>query len=148
MTKPTGYFKMWRGWAKNPALRNNNNYRYLWLYLIESCAFMDTTIDKFGCPVKVKRGDLVTSVAKISKDVNMTVQSVRTALKGFENHKMISVKTNKLSTNITLCNYEVFQDVEKKLTNLQQTINKQRKELKEIRIKKEKENWWEDGIKH
>tara|TARA_Y100000004_G_scaffold98933_1_gene110821 strand:- start:169 stop:615 length:447 start_codon:yes stop_codon:yes gene_type:complete len=147
MTKLTGYFKMWRGWAKNPALRNNNNYRYLWLYLIESCAFMDTTIDKHGFPVKIKKGDLITSVSRISRDVNMSVQSVRTALKSFENHKMISIKSNKLSTKITLCNYDLFQGVEKKLTNHQQTINKQKKEVKGIKIKKEKEKWWEDGYK-
>ena len=74
---------------------------------------MDTTIDKHGFPVKIKKGDLITSVSRISRDVNMSVQSVRTALKSFENHKMISIKSNKLSTKITLCNYDLFQGVEK-----------------------------------
>jgi len=148
MTKSTGYFKVWRGWAKNPALKNNNNFRYLWLYLIESCAFVDTTIDKFGQAVKVKRGDFVTSIRHIADDVNMSVQSVRTALKCFENHKMIRVKTNTLSTQITLCNYDAFQDAEKKVTHYQHTINKQKNKGKEIKIKKEEEKWWEDGHKY
>ena len=145
MTKPTGYFKMWRGWAKHPALRNNNNYRYLWLYLIEQCAFNDTVIDIFGSPVEVKRGQFFSSVRRIAKDVNMSVQSVRTALKCFENHKIIRAKTNTLSTQITLCNYDAFQDVEKKLTHYQHTINKQKNKGKEMIIKKERGKWWEDG---
>ena len=148
MTKPTGYFKMWRGWAKHPALKNDNDYRYLWLYLIESCAFVDTTIDRFGYPIKVKRGQFFTTIRRLSKETSLSVQAVRTALKAFQNHNLIVVKTNTTSTQITLCNYDLFQDDANKSTQHQHRSNTQKKELKGIRIKKEKENWWEDGIKH
>ena len=146
MTKPTGYFKMWRGWAKNPALKNNNDYRYLWLYLIESCAFVDTTVDRFGFPIEVKRGELIISLRRLASEVNITERSLRTALKTFENHEMIVLKTDTGTTQITLCNYDVFQDDLKKPTQERHRSDTQNKEVKEIK-KKEREKWWEDGYK-
>jgi hypothetical protein len=147
MTKPTGYFKMWRGWAKHPALRNDNNYRYLWLYLIEQCAFNDTVIDRYGFPVEVKRGQFFTSVRKISSDVGMGEKSVRTALRSFVNHDLIGLKTDTRWTQVTLCNYDVFQDDSKKRTQDGHKRGEQKKEGKEMKIKKEREKWWEDGYK-
>ena len=98
---------------------------------------MDTTIDKHGFPEK--KG-IYYKYKSLSRDVNMSVQSVRTALKSFENHKMISVKSNKLSTKITLCNYDLFRALKK----IQQTINKlstNKRKVKGIKIKKEKGRW-------
>ena len=138
---------MWRGWAKHPALRNDNNYRYLWLYLIEQCAFSDTVIDRFGFPVEVKRGQFFTSVRKICSDVGMSERSVRTALKCFVNHDLIVLKTDTRWTQVTLCNYDVFQDDQKKPTQERHKSDKQKKEGKEMKIKKEREKWWEDGYK-
>ena len=137
---------MWRGWAKHPALRNDNNYRYLWLYLIEQCAFNDTVIDRFGFPVEVKRGQFFTSLRKICSDVGMSERSVRTALKCFVNHDLIVIKTDTRWTQITLCNYDVFQDDLKKPTQERHRSDTQNKEVKEIK-KKEREKWWEDGYK-
>ena len=145
MTKPTGYFKMWRGWAKHPALRNNNDLRYLWLYLIEQCAFSDTIIDRYGYPVEVKRGQFFTSVRKISSDVNIGVKSVRLALKSFENHNLIVLKTDTRWTQVTLCNYDVFQDDLKKGAQQGHNKGKQKKEGKEMKIK-ERGEWWQNGI--
>jgi hypothetical protein len=145
MTKPTGYFKMWRGWAKHPALRNNNDLRYLWLYLIEQCAFSDTIIDRYGYPVEVKRGQFFTSVRKISSDVNIGVKSVRLALKSFENHNLIVLKTDTRWTQVTICNYDVFQDDLKKGAQQGHNKGKQKKEGKEMKIK-ERGEWWQNGI--
>ena len=118
---------MWRGWAKHPALRNDNNYRYLWLYLIEQCAFSDTVIDRFGFPVEVKRGQFFTSVRKICSDVGMSERSVRTALKCFVNHDLIVLKTDTRWTQVTLCNYDVFQDDQKKPTQERQTKERRKR---------------------
>ena len=146
MTKPTGYFKMWRGWSQHPALKNDNNYRYLWLYLIEQCAFTDTIVDRYGYPVEVKRGQFFTTLRRICSDVNMGERSVRTALKCFVNHDLIVIKTDTKWTQITLCNYDVFQDDQKKQTQSRHKTDKQKKEGKEMKIK-EREKWWEDGYK-
>ncbi len=136
---------MWRGWAKHPALRNNNDLRYLWLYLIEQCAFSDTIIDRYGYPVEVKRGQFFTSVRKISSDVNIGVKSVRLALKSFENHNLIVLKTDTRWTQVTICNYDVFQDDLKKGAQQGHNKGKQKKEGKEMKIK-ERGEWWQNGI--
>ena len=136
---------MWRGWAKHPALRNNNDYRYLWLYLIEKCAFVDTTLDRFGWPIKVKRGDLIMSYRKLASEVNMTERSIRTALKTFQNHEMIVLKTDTGTTQITLCNYDVFQDDINKPTQERHRSDTQKNKVKEIKIK-ERGEWWQNGI--
>ena len=135
-----GWFKIHRGWSKTPALRNND-YKVLWLYLIESVAFTNLTIDRFGFPVSIKRGQYITSLRRLALDVDMSVRSLRTALKAFQNHKMIELKTDTYSTLITICNYSIYQDIREKPTQLRHTSDIQNKEVKELKEDKRDGQW-------
>tara|TARA_R100001530_G_scaffold135466_1_gene112738 strand:- start:2510 stop:3205 length:696 start_codon:yes stop_codon:yes gene_type:complete len=135
-----GWFRMHRGWLKNPALKNND-YKVLWLYLIESVAFTDLTIDRFGCPVSINRGQYMTSLRRLSLDVNMSIRSLRTALKTFVNHGMIDLKTDTGTTLVTICNYSIYQDSFEKATQERHRSDTQKKEGKEIKENKSDKLW-------
>ena len=66
-------------------------------------------------------------------------------LTGMVNHDLIVIKTDTKWTQITLCNYDVFQDDQKKQTQSRHKTDKQKKEGKEMKIK-ERGEWWQNGI--
>lgn len=72
----------------------------------------------------VKRGQLVTSLQRLSKITGISVQSIRTGLTRLhETGEVTSKSTNKYRI-ITICNYERYQDI-KVITNKQATSNQQ-----------------------
>lgn len=104
----------------------------LFMYLLLSA----NHTDKKWCGVRVKRGQLVTSVAKIASDTGLSVQAVRTGIKRLKLTNEITSKSTNAYTIITICNYGKYQDdvpesnkqnnkpSNKRLTNEQQTANK------------------------
>ena len=81
----------------------------------------------------VKRGQVVTSVATICRDLSLSTQKVRTCLMRLCDSEVISVKSTNKYSIITICNYATYQSFElidqqtnnKQITNEQQTNNKQ-----------------------
>jgi hypothetical protein len=79
--------------------------------------------------IDVKKGEFITSIEKLSKDLNgATSQKVRTFLKLLEKDKMIIKKSTSKLTKIYICNYDSYQTNQqannKQITNQQQTNNK------------------------
>ena len=90
----------------------------------------------------IKRGELITSLDKLSSETNLSMQQLRTAINKLISSKEITRKATNQFTHITLCNYSIYQDKNdvdnKPATNEQQTNNKPittTKEDKKIRNK-------------
>lgn len=94
--------------------------------------------------IDVKRGQFITSLGKISSDTNISLQTIRTLLKKFENTNEIIVKSTNKNSMITICKYECYQleneDANKQLTNKQQTTNNQLTTNKNDKNKKNEKN--------
>lgn len=89
----------------------------------------------------VRRGELVTSLEKLSKDVGISVQQARTCLQRLIDSGFITNKSTNKYRIITICNYDSYQDFEnannrldnKQATSNQQTNNKQATTTKELK---------------
>lgn len=86
--------------------------------------------DKKWRGILIKRGLLVTSVATISEETQLSTQQVRTSLNRLKSTNEITSKTTNRFTLVTVCKYESYQlyeEVEQqtKQQALQQTNNKQ-----------------------
>ncbi len=82
---------------------------------------------KIGCVngTKIKRGQFVTSLAKLSEETGLTIQQTRTALKHLEaTGEITNVSTQKCRI-ITVNNYNTYQEVTKPMATQKQTGNKQ-----------------------
>lgn len=136
-----GWVKIHRSMLKWEWWDDHNTAR-LWLYLLLTAAHEDV---RFRGKV-IKRGQLVTTLVKISEDTGISVQSVRTSLtRLISTNEITSISTNKYRL-ITICKYEDYQVLEEEtnkqinnptnnqLTNNQQTTNKH----KEQELKNEK----------
>lgn len=117
----------------------------LFIYLLVKANYAD----KEWHDVVIRRGQMVTSVAKISADTGLSTQVVRTCINRLKSTNTITIKTTNKYTIVTINRYDDYQSYDacdivadnkennKQLTNDQQTTNKQLTTTKEY---KEREN--------
>lgn len=74
--------------------------------------------------VTVKRGQLVTSLPKLSTDVGLSIQQTRTALDHLKSTGEITDASTTQNRIITIVNYDRYQSSTDKSTEDQQTINR------------------------
>lgn len=75
--------------------------------------------------ITVKRGQWVTSVSKISEQLNISTRSIRTALNHLKSTNEVTIKTTPKYSIITVKNYNQYQKVTKYSTINRQTDDKQ-----------------------
>jgi len=110
-------------WYQNPVVSR------LYVHLILKVNYKD----KKWQGIIIKRGQLVTSNEKLSLDLNLTIQQIRTALDKLANGKYIIKKATNKYTLITVSRFDYYQSVKynnnnqdvTQLTFNQQSINKQ-----------------------
>ena len=134
-----GYIKLHRSilnweWYKDANTKN------IFIHLLinacyDNCRFMGNS---------VSRGEYITSLARISNDLNIPVRQVRTSLNRLKKTGEIDTQTTNKYTKITMCNYDSYQIDEsssfKKSTNKRQTSDKQATDISKNIIKKENKN--------
>lgn len=132
-----GYIKLHRkftkwGWYEDP------NTKAVFIHLLLTASWEECEFRGY----KIKPGQVVTGLFRLSKDLKMSVRSVRTALEHLKSTNEITIKsTNKFSI-ITIENWGKYQLVEfettskttSKTTNDRQTTDniKESKEYKEV----------------
>lgn len=81
----------------------------VWLYLLTEAQFKDSMWPCNGHLVKIKRGQLVSSIRKLAAIFNMSSDKLYRLLKRMENDGMIERKANTHYTIITIVKYEDYQ---------------------------------------
>ena len=116
-----GYIKLHRnirewGWYDDP------NTLALWIHLLVEANWKDG--EWHG--ETVRRGQMITSVAKLAASTNLSIKQVRICLERLENGGEIVKEGANKWTKITVCKYEVYQceDESEGQTNGEQTANK------------------------
>lgn len=123
----------------------------LFIYLLVKANYTD----KEWHDMVVRRGQLVTSVAKISADTGLSTQVVRTCINRLKSTNIITIKTTNKYTVVTINRYNDYQSYDacdlgavnnqnnkqnnKQITNEQQSNNNQLTTTKEIK-EREKDN--------
>ena len=126
-------FKDWEWYNKSEMV-------HLFIHCLIKSNFKDASFQGIEC----KKGSFITSLKHLSDETNISVQTIRTCLKKLQLTKEIDVKSTNKLTQITICNYDSYQQEEvlnnKQLTNNQQTTNKQLTTIEEYKeYKEEKE---------
>ena len=73
----------------------------------------------------IKKGSFITSLKSLNSETNISNQRIRTILKRLESTKEISIKSTNKYSIITVIKYNEYQVEELKITNNEQTNNKQ-----------------------
>ena len=88
--------------------------------------------------ITLKRGSLATSYGRIADALGMSVQNVRTAITHLKETKELTVTQHSKFLEISINNYDRYQQANRELTGNQQATNRQlttTKELKKLRKK-------------
>lgn len=135
-----GFIRLWRKTADSQSASRGANHIAMMAWLLMQANWSE----KFVNGIRIDRGQLLTSVAKLSAELRISVQSVRTVLHNLTTDGFLTIKsTNKYSV-ITICNFNTYQVDENtdQQTN-QQTSNKQatNKQQQQYNNKNNKNNY-------
>ena len=134
-----GYIKLHRRildweWYKD------SNTKNIFIHLLlnacyDDCRFMGQSVSK---------GEYITSLSRISRDLNIPVRQVRTSIKRLVQTGEIDTQTTNKYTKVTICNYESYQVEERKTrakkTSKRQTNDTPKTSINKNIIKKENKN--------
>lgn len=115
-----GFVPLWRSifdweWYKEPKIFKTYIH----------CFLKANYTDKQWQGKIIKRGQFVTSIKHLSEETGLSEQNVRTAIKNLTKTGELTIKTTNRNTIITVNNYDTYNDLNKQITDKQQTNNNQ-----------------------
>lgn len=143
-----GYIKIWRK-VKDSGLFQLPNALTLFLYMLTEAAYKPI---RFGT-VDIDRGELCTGRHKLSNELGMSEQAIRTALDHLHKLEMITSKSTNKYTVYAIVNYGQYQDCEfqnnqqdnQQTTSEQPAINQQTTTNKERKKERKKDILFENS---
>ena len=135
-----GWVKVYRDITSHWVWQNPEYYR-AWMYLLISANHKEKTWLHNGNLVKIKRGELVTSLDTLGSTFNWSRSKVRHFLKLLKKDTMIRTHSNTNYTHLSICNYDTYQDKGHSEDTTQGTAKAQpRQQLKNVKNEKNVKN--------
>lgn len=127
-----GYIKLYKK-LDNWQWYRDSNTLHVFLDLLLEANYEDSEIGL----IQVKRGQVLTSLNRLSERTGLSFRQIRTSLSKLEKTGEIDKQTTNRYTIISIKNYSQYQDIDKQATNKRQTNDniKEYKEIKNINIK-------------
>ena len=121
----SGWISLHRKILENPILNRSRVYSNFeaWIWLLLKANHKDNKFMLGSELIKVKKGSMITSQKKLCRQFRWGSTKLRNFLKVLQKDKMLLLETNTQSTQITICNYESYQDSQ--ISNKTQTKPKQ-----------------------
>lgn len=105
--KISGYIKIFRS-VKNHWLWQDEKKMFWWLDILLSANYSDQKVLIKGALVECKRGQSIKSLENWAKDWKTTKKTVRSFLELLKKDEMILIENVKITTRITICNYDSY----------------------------------------
>lgn len=121
--KATGYIKIFRS-LKTHWLWNDGMKLKWWIDILLSANYTDQKILLKGTLIECKRGQSVKSLETWAKDWRTTKKTVSTFFKLLQKDGMILTENVKITTRITICNYDSYNNSVNEAYHAQETESK------------------------
>ena len=125
-------------WSKKPFSQGQ-----AWIDMIMMAGYEDKTIEFDGRPMRIRRGEFITSMRKLSERWGWSTKKVSRFLNDLERDHMVSQKRDSKRTAVFIVNYSVYQQQGNTKRNTKETLRKHKgntEENNEVREKETKEN--------
>lgn len=119
-----GYVLVWRKIQDSGLMQMPNTFT-VFMHILFSATHKDIKVGTTTGVIELKRGQYISGLNRLSKDLKQSVQQIRTSLARLEQLEIISIKSTSKYSVYTIENYDIYQDVNTPATNKQQTNNKQ-----------------------
>ena len=123
-----GYIKLHRKLTKWEWYHNANTFR-VFIHLLLTANYEPRRFE--GKVIDI--GQRATSISKLSKELKLSVQSIRTALNHLKSTGELTIATTSKYTIITINNYVSYQQLTNTLTNDQQQWKKDKESKRKIK---------------
>jgi len=137
-----GYIKVWRKIADADWLKNHKLCAF-WLWCLIKASHKEYDLIVGSQQVHLLPGEFVFGLKSASKELKMSIQSIRTLLNFLKTSSNLTLKTTNKFSIISIVNWNTYQiqeneintQINKQLTNKQQTTNNKQecKELKNVK---------------
>ena len=117
-----GWIKLHRKTLENPIITKDSDYLSVWIYLLLNATHQEHDTLFKGKRITLQKGQLITGIISISKNLKINKDKVQRILKSFENDKQITQQTSNRNRLVTILNWDRYQEVDKQ--NDKQVINK------------------------
>ena len=121
---PQGWVCVHRQILDNPIFKNDKLFR-VFMYCLLKASHSNNDQLVGDAVVRVKKGELVSGRKAISRDTNLTEMNVRTALEKLKKLKILTIKSTKKYSIISIVNWSCYQQANQQPTNSQPTANQQ-----------------------
>ena len=132
------FIKLYEQITKWGWYQNGNTFR-LFIHLLLKANYEDSVFE--GIPVK--RGQVVTSVNRLSKELKLSVREIRTALTHLISTNEVTTLSFNRFTVITVVKYNDFQQATRLPTNDRQTTDNNRRKKRKRRKRRTKREYRE-----
>ena len=145
-----GWISLHRKIWESPLLTRGRIYSRFeaFIYMLFRANYKDSKVVIGNQVLVAKKGSFITSQKKLQKEFRWSSSKLRNNLKMWKEDGMIEVETDSIKTQITICKYREFQDLEnaKEMQTEQEpnksrikkktenTINKDNKEIRETKF--------------
>lgn len=111
-----GYIRLWRK-VMDSYFYTEPDYAHLWIHLLLKANHKNKFMTFRGKPFLIKRGQFVTSRAKLVKETGLNRSKIERILKSFESEQQIEQQNFFVFRLITVVNYNKFQKVSTKVSS-------------------------------
>jgi len=116
----TGFIKLFRSFEKWEWYKDQNT-KDVFIHLLIKANYKDTKYRG----IVIKRGQIMTGLHLLSKELMLTVRKIRTALKHLKTTNEVTIKTSTQGSIIQLVNYDSYQSATIEATNERQSSDNQ-----------------------
>ena len=128
----TGWISLYRSIKEHWVWKDANNLK-IWIDFLMRANHRQNKIIIDSELIDIFRGTFITSLKKLAKEYGVSISKIRHLLNLLEKDSMIILNTTHKYTQITICNYETYQDA-------QQTERKQKENRKKTERKQKETN--------
>ena len=116
-----GWIKLHRCLLHNPLVMKDADYLAVWCYLLLKATHSDYSVMFGGKKIILRPGQYITGRKKLSSELHINESKIRRILNDYENDQQLNRQVTNKATLITIVNWELYQDLDGKVTNKRPT---------------------------
>ena len=137
----SGWFKFHRQIFDNPICAKDAEYFFVWVWILSEANYEETRVWFKNKDIVLEKGQLLTSVRKISEKLKINRSKVERILKALKSEEQIDIQTSTKNTLITVLKWEKYQASEtQNETQVRHERDTSETRVRNLPIKKEIKN--------